>query len=434
MLTSVGPSRAGEASAGEACFQVVVHPDNPAAEIEPSELARMFLKKTTQWPDGTPIQPVDQEPESPTRQQFSHRVLGRGVTSIKTYWQRLVFSGRDVPPPVLASDLEVLDFVRREPGAIGYVDCSRETPGVAAFDVAVDRERLSLAAADRPASARMSDPATGGETQVLRAFSLEHASARDVVNLLARGLQLTSAIEAGDDDLIFMRDTAARVEAAAKLIEAVDLLPAEVELDLELLLLEDGRAGAVADLFEATRGLRSDELERLRRAARRLAVTGLPAIDRHRARWWLSQELQVGAGGELTAVPGGLDLFLRPRIHAGGEVTLEVEANWIDAVRSDGEKPADASVNLEARSFTDAWQARLAPGEALVASGTRFLAGRRGVIAASLFGDGADGELVLVVTPRVIRQRELPDSELEIVCAAAGDSIERCGEAAPQGP
>ena len=123
------------ARAGEPCFKIVVHRSNPTAELASSKTSRMFLKRITKWPDGTRIVPVDLKPQSPIRKQFSRTIHGKSVTAIKSYWQRMIFSGRDVPPQELAGDREVLDFVRHEPGAIGYVDCTHTgAPGVTTFD------------------------------------------------------------------------------------------------------------------------------------------------------------------------------------------------------------------------------------------------------------------------------------------------------------
>ena len=48
-------------------------------------------------------------------------VHGKKVSSVKSYWQTMIFSGRATPPPELDSDRQVLDYVRGKPGAIGYV-------------------------------------------------------------------------------------------------------------------------------------------------------------------------------------------------------------------------------------------------------------------------------------------------------------------------
>jgi hypothetical protein len=40
---------------------------------------------------------------------------------VKAYWQQLIFSGRDVPPPELESDDAVVAYVLAHRGSIGYV-------------------------------------------------------------------------------------------------------------------------------------------------------------------------------------------------------------------------------------------------------------------------------------------------------------------------
>ncbi len=64
------------------------------------------------------------------RQAFSRRVHERSVITIEVYWKRMVFSGRTLPPKILASDAEILDFVRDTPGAVGYVAADADTRGV----------------------------------------------------------------------------------------------------------------------------------------------------------------------------------------------------------------------------------------------------------------------------------------------------------------
>ena len=40
---------------------------------------------------------------------------------MKNYWQQLIFSGQDVPPPELKTDDEVIQYVIKNPNSIGYV-------------------------------------------------------------------------------------------------------------------------------------------------------------------------------------------------------------------------------------------------------------------------------------------------------------------------
>jgi ABC-type phosphate transport system substrate-binding protein len=102
-------------------FQMIVNPANPATVLDRRFVTDAFLKKVTRWPHDEAIRPADLESDSPVRRRFSEQVLRRSVAAVKTYWQQLVFSGRDVPPPELDGDWQVVRFVLKHPGAIGYV-------------------------------------------------------------------------------------------------------------------------------------------------------------------------------------------------------------------------------------------------------------------------------------------------------------------------
>ncbi len=119
-------------------FRVIVHAENPTATATREEVSRWMLKESSRWPDGTDAFPVDLEPKSPVRKAFSELIHGRTTTSILSYWQRQIYSGRAVPPPIVASDEEVVDYVRRRRGGIGYVSPAARLEGVRELTV-VDR-------------------------------------------------------------------------------------------------------------------------------------------------------------------------------------------------------------------------------------------------------------------------------------------------------
>ena len=111
-------------------FQIIANGRIRTTTLSRREVSRMFLKQVRRWPDGTDVKPVDLDPRSATRDAFSRAVHGRGPTAIQSQWRQRLFSGRDVPPPQRDSDAAVIDFVRRTPGAIGYVSASADTGGV----------------------------------------------------------------------------------------------------------------------------------------------------------------------------------------------------------------------------------------------------------------------------------------------------------------
>lgn len=131
LLLAFAPAPAGVARAEDAPqFQLIVHPSNPTASVDRRFVSEVFLKKRTRWSDDHAIRPVDLSPQSATRRRFSKDALKRSVEAVRSYWRRIVFSGRGVPPPELDADQDVVSYVRKHRGAIGYVSLGADVSGV----------------------------------------------------------------------------------------------------------------------------------------------------------------------------------------------------------------------------------------------------------------------------------------------------------------
>jgi len=102
-------------------YVVVVNSFNPFIVVKGEYLARLFLKKDSLWMNGQTAFPVDQADNAVVRERFAVTVLGKNMGAVRSYWRQRVFSGESVPPPALDTDAAVLEFVRHNPYAIGYV-------------------------------------------------------------------------------------------------------------------------------------------------------------------------------------------------------------------------------------------------------------------------------------------------------------------------
>jgi ABC-type phosphate transport system substrate-binding protein len=111
-------------------FVVIVNSANSINSASKSDVSKWFQKKVTKWADGSTIEPVDQGADSAVREEFSEVVHGKGVSAIKSYWQKRIFSGKGVPPAEAGSDAEVIAFVKSNSGAVGYVSASADLSGV----------------------------------------------------------------------------------------------------------------------------------------------------------------------------------------------------------------------------------------------------------------------------------------------------------------
>ena len=112
----------------ERTVAVIVHAANPTTAVSTDEISRIFLKREKSWPSGASIAPVDREGNSSIRTTFARAFHDRSVSALDSYWQQQIFSGRDAPPPVAESDAAVIEYVARNPNAIGYVSAATELP------------------------------------------------------------------------------------------------------------------------------------------------------------------------------------------------------------------------------------------------------------------------------------------------------------------
>jgi ABC-type phosphate transport system substrate-binding protein len=113
--------------AQSAKYQIVVNNDNPITSLSKNQVKKIYTKKLTKWDDDKKIKPVDLQKNSDVRKSFSSSVLGKSVSAMRAFWQRQIFSGKGVPPPEKKNDASVIEYVKNNPGAIGYVSINANT-------------------------------------------------------------------------------------------------------------------------------------------------------------------------------------------------------------------------------------------------------------------------------------------------------------------
>lgn len=111
-------------------FKVVVNTSNSTTSLSKKEASDYFLKKKTKWADETTVAPVDLSASSKVREAFSQQVHGKNTAAIRNFWQQAAFSGSATTPPEKASDEDVIEYVKKNPGAVGYVSATANTAGV----------------------------------------------------------------------------------------------------------------------------------------------------------------------------------------------------------------------------------------------------------------------------------------------------------------
>jgi len=104
----------------DVALAVVVGAASPVQRVTIDELRELYLRRQRLWADGSRAIPINLPPDSPIREAFSRRVLGRSTRDLVSYWNARYFDGI-TPPTVLPSTSAVRAYLVTEPGAIAYL-------------------------------------------------------------------------------------------------------------------------------------------------------------------------------------------------------------------------------------------------------------------------------------------------------------------------
>jgi ABC-type phosphate transport system substrate-binding protein len=115
-------------------IKVIAHAGMNVSQVSRDELKGVFLETRTSLPDGSHVEPVLLK-SGDAHDTFVKQYTGKTTTGLESYYRSLVFTGKGAMPKTLNSDAEVVAYVKRTKGAIGYVSDGASTEGVKILDV-----------------------------------------------------------------------------------------------------------------------------------------------------------------------------------------------------------------------------------------------------------------------------------------------------------
>jgi TonB family protein len=113
---------------------VIANPSIKAEGLSASEIKSVFLGERNSLRDGTHVEPVLSK-GGPAHEAFLKDYLGKSDESLQNYYSTLVFTGKGSMPKILRSDAEVVAYVAKTRGAIGYVGSTSTLDGVRSLAV-----------------------------------------------------------------------------------------------------------------------------------------------------------------------------------------------------------------------------------------------------------------------------------------------------------
>ena len=115
------------AAAAQAESVVVVSANSSLDALTQDEVRQIFNGQTRRV-SGVSVKPLDLPSRGSARDDFYQQVLGKSAEQMKSYWARMIFTGRGMPPREVSSDQEMVMLVGSNRNFVGYLDASLVTP------------------------------------------------------------------------------------------------------------------------------------------------------------------------------------------------------------------------------------------------------------------------------------------------------------------
>lgn len=90
-------------------------------KLDPAKLKAVFLGRRVSWAVGGRVV-LAILPDGALADAFLGKATGMDAASFRNYWRRLAMTGGGLPPKTFSSDADLVAFVARTPGAIGFAD------------------------------------------------------------------------------------------------------------------------------------------------------------------------------------------------------------------------------------------------------------------------------------------------------------------------
>jgi hypothetical protein len=122
LLCVISPATASD-------VKVIANGSVNVSEVSSADLKSIFWETKTLLEDGSHVEPVLLK-SGDAHDAFVKQYTGKTTAALETYYRSLVFTGKGAMPRRFASEAELVDYVTKTKGAIGYVSAEASTEGV----------------------------------------------------------------------------------------------------------------------------------------------------------------------------------------------------------------------------------------------------------------------------------------------------------------
>lgn len=99
---------------------VIVNAENSDA-IDEKMIKKIYLGKTKSFPNGRKVKVFSLPSSQSDTQHFRQKALKKSNSQFKSYWSKLVFTGKGIPATELKSSAVIIAAVKNNSNAIGFI-------------------------------------------------------------------------------------------------------------------------------------------------------------------------------------------------------------------------------------------------------------------------------------------------------------------------
>lgn len=119
--------------ASAADFAIVANASAPDS-LSKDDVKNILLGNRTKWDSGGNIR-LAVLGSGATHEAVIQAFTARSTDQFDKYWKKLVFTGKGTAPDVFKTEEDLIAFVAKNPGAIGYVTAGANAAGVKVLKV-----------------------------------------------------------------------------------------------------------------------------------------------------------------------------------------------------------------------------------------------------------------------------------------------------------
>ena len=112
---------------------VIANKNVSETSMTKDKVKNIFLGKIVKWQDSSRIHFVTLKGD--VHKSFLKEYIGRSTNQYKTYWKKVLFTGKGSMPKTFSTEQEIIQYVANTEGAVGYINKNTASENVATISV-----------------------------------------------------------------------------------------------------------------------------------------------------------------------------------------------------------------------------------------------------------------------------------------------------------